>query len=85
MGLCPGIYQSGNTERIERNQAVDKWLMRILYECSGRVGMLDPRFQCYHLSISEVPSEARNFGGAKRNRIHRVIQSCGDSSYSHSS
>ena len=59
--------------------------MRILYECSGRAGMLDPIFQSYSLSISEVPSEAMNLGGAKRNRIDRVIRSCGDSSYSHSS
>jgi len=44
VGLCPRIYQSGNMERTERNQAVNKWLKWILYECSGRVGMLDPRF-----------------------------------------
>ena len=44
VGLCPRIHQSGNTERTERNQAVTKWLKWILYECSGRVGMLDPRF-----------------------------------------
>ena len=24
-GLCPGIYQSGNTERNVRNNAVNKW------------------------------------------------------------
>jgi len=47
--------------------------------------MLDSRFQSYCLSVSEVPSEAMNLGGAKRNSIHRVIRSCGDSSYSHSS
>jgi len=48
-GLCPGIYQSGSTERNVRNNAVNKWLKWIIYECSGRATMLDPRFQeCYY-------------------------------------
>jgi len=47
-GLCPGIYQSGSTERNVRNNAVNKWLKWIIYECSGRATMLDPMFQkCY--------------------------------------
>ena len=52
-GLCPGIYQSGNTERTERNQAVNKWLKWILYECSGRASMLDPRFQSYYYKVQK--------------------------------
>lgn len=48
-GLCPGIYQSGSTERNVRNNAVNKWLKWIIYECSGRATMLDPMFQkCYY-------------------------------------
>lgn len=48
-GLCPGIYQSGSTERNIRNNAVNKWLKWIIYECSGRATMLDPKFQkCYY-------------------------------------
>ena len=48
-GLCPGIYQSGSTERNVRNNAVNKWLKWIMYECSGRAIMLDPMFQkCYY-------------------------------------
>jgi transposase len=48
-GLCPGIYQSGSTERNIRNNAVNKWLKWIIYECSGRATMLDTTFQkCYH-------------------------------------
>jgi transposase len=50
-GLCPGIYQSGDKERTERNQAVNKWLKWILYECSGRAIMLNPRFQSYFYQI----------------------------------
>ena len=48
-GLCPGIYQSGSTERNVRNNAVNKWLKWIIYEFSGRATMLDPMFQkCYY-------------------------------------
>jgi len=48
-GLCPGIYQSGSTERNVRNNAVNKWLKWIIYECSGRATMLDPMFRkCYY-------------------------------------
>lgn len=52
-GLCPGIYQSGNTERTIRNQAVNKWLKWILYECSGRAIMLNPRFQSYFYKVQK--------------------------------
>ena len=52
-GLCPGIYQSGNTERTERNQAVNKWLKWILYECSGRASMLDTIFQSYYYKVQK--------------------------------
>ena len=48
-GLCPGIYQSGSIERNIRNNAVNKWLKWIIYECSGRATMLDSKFQkCYY-------------------------------------
>lgn len=47
-GLCPGVYQSGDMERNVRNHAVNKWLKWILYECSGRAIMLNPRFQRYY-------------------------------------
>ena len=52
-GLCPGIYQSGDTERNVRNHAVNKWLKWIMYECSGRAGMLDPRFRNHYYKIKE--------------------------------
>ena len=52
-GLCPGIYQSGNTERNVRNNAVNKWLKWIIYECSGRATMLASRFQEYYHKIKQ--------------------------------
>jgi len=52
-GLCPGIYRSGDMERNVRNQAVNKWLKWIIYECSGRATMLDPRFQGYYYKIKQ--------------------------------
>jgi transposase len=52
-GLCPGIYQSGDTERNVRNNAVNKWLKWILYECSGRAAMLDPRIQEYFYKVKQ--------------------------------
>jgi transposase len=50
-GLCPGIHQSGDTERNQKNNAVNKWLKWILYECSGRAAMLDPKIQDYYYNI----------------------------------
>lgn len=39
-GLCPGIYQTGNTEINVKNNAVNKWLKWIVTECSGRASTL---------------------------------------------
>ena len=52
-GLCPGIYQSGSIERNVRNNAVNKWLKWIIYECSGKATMLDPRFQKYYHKVKQ--------------------------------
>jgi transposase len=52
-GLCPGIYQSGDTERNVRNNAVSKWLKWILYECSRRAAMLDPGIQEYFYKVKQ--------------------------------
>ena len=52
-GLCPGIYQSGSTERNVRNNAVNKWLKWIIYECSGKATMLDPKFQQYYYKVKQ--------------------------------
>jgi transposase len=52
-GLCPGIHQSGEREHSVRNQAVNKNLKWILYECSGRASMLDPTFRSYYQKIKQ--------------------------------
>lgn len=39
-GLCPGVYQTGDTEINVRNYAVNKNLKWILTECSGRAATL---------------------------------------------
>lgn len=56
-GLCRGIYQSASTERSVRNTAVNKWLKWILYECSGRAIMLDPKFQKYFYAVQKRKGE----------------------------
>jgi transposase len=55
-GLCPGIYQSGNTQKSVKNHAVNKWLKWIMYECSGRATRFDPRFQQYFSQINKKKS-----------------------------
>jgi transposase len=52
-GLCPGIYQTGSTNRNVKNNAVNKWLKWIIYECSGRATQLDPKFQKYYYKIKQ--------------------------------
>jgi transposase len=56
-GLCRGIYQSASTERSVRNTAVNKWLKWIIYECSGRAIMLDPKFQKYFYMVQKRKGE----------------------------
>ena len=56
-GLCPGIYQTSSTNRTVRNNAVNKWLKWIIYECSGRATQLDPRFQKYYYRIKQRKGE----------------------------
>jgi transposase len=68
-GLCPGIYQTGTTERNVKNNAVNKWLKWIIYECSGRAMMLDPRFQNYYYKIKEK----KGFKTARRATARKML------------
>ena len=68
-GLCSGIYQTGNTERTVHNTAVNKWLKWIIYECSGRALMLDPRFQNYYYKIKEK----KGFKTARRATARKML------------
>ena len=66
-GLCPGIYQSGNTERTEINHAVNKWLKWIMYECSGRASMLNQKFQSYFYKTRRKRIQNRKKSCCKKN------------------
>jgi transposase len=68
-GLCSGIYQTGTTERTVHNTAVNKWLKWIIYECSGRTIMLDPRFQKYYYKIKEK----KGFKTARRATARKML------------
>jgi len=68
-GLCRGIYQSSSTERSVHNTAVNKWLKWIIYECSGRATMLDPRFQDYYYKIKEK----KGFKTARRAAARKIL------------
>jgi transposase len=68
-GLCPGIYQSGSTERCVRNNSVNKWLKWILYECSGRATMLDPKFQKCYFKVKQ----RKGFKTARRAAARKMI------------
>ena len=68
-GLCPGIYQSGDTERNVRNHAVNKWLKWIIYECSGRAAMLDPRFRKHYCKIKK----RKGFKTARRSTARKML------------
>ena len=68
-GLCRGIYQSSSTERSVHNTAVNKWLKWIIYECSGRAMMLDPRFQNYYYKIKEK----KGFKTARRATARKML------------
>jgi len=52
-GLCPGVYQTGNTELSVKNNAVNKWLKWILTECSGRAATLrGTDFQAHYATMA---------------------------------
>lgn len=68
-GLCPSIYQSGSTERNVKNNAVNKWLKWILYECSGRATMLDSRFQEYYYKVKQ----RKGFKTARRAVARKMV------------
>ena len=68
-GLCCGIYQTGATQRTARNTAVNKWLKWIIYECSGRALMIEPRFKRYYYKIKEK----KGFKNARRDTARKML------------
>lgn len=69
-GLCPGIYQTGNTERNVKNQAVNKHLKWIITECSGRAAIMKKtRFQQHYAKIYK----RKGFKVAKRSTARKML------------
>ena len=68
-GLCPGLYQSGGTERTVKNNAVNKWLKWIMYECSGRAVTLDLQFKKYFYRMQKK----KNYQTARRATARKML------------
>ncbi len=68
-GFCPGIFQTGNTERSVGNQAVNKWLKWIVSECSGRAAIMQNRFQFHYAKIKQ----RKGFKVARRSIARKMI------------
>ncbi|MBI5332730.1 MAG: IS110 family transposase [Candidatus Aenigmarchaeota archaeon] len=52
-GLCPGIYQSANTNRNVKQTACNHWLKWIVYECSGRAAMLNTKYTKHYYKLKQ--------------------------------
>lgn len=69
-GLCPGIYQTGNTERDVKNNAVNNWLKWILMECSGRAStMKNTKFMYHYAKIKQ----RKNAKVARRSTARKML------------
>ena len=68
-GLCPGVYQSGTKERNVRNNAVNKWLKWILYECSGKASIIEPRFKNHYYRVKKK----NNWQTARRSCARKMM------------
>jgi transposase len=51
-GLCPGVYQSGDTSYDVINYANNKYLKWILMECAGRAATLDSRYMTHFTKVN---------------------------------
>ena len=68
-GLCPGIYQSGNTTYDEIDNANNKWLKWILTECSGRTALLDQKYMKHYLKVKN----RKGFKIARRSVARKML------------
>ena len=69
-GLCPGTFQTGDTEKDVANNAVNKWLKWILTECSGRASILGgTKFQCHYAKIKK----RKNSKVARRSTARKML------------
>jgi transposase len=68
-GLCPGIYQSGNTNYDEIDNANNKWLKWILTECSGRSALLDKKYLKHYMRVKN----RKGFKVARRSVARKML------------
>lgn len=69
-GLCPGIYQTGKTERDVKNKEVNNWLKWIIMECSGRAStMKNTKFMHHYAKIKQ----RKNAKVARRSTARKMI------------
>lgn len=68
-GMCPGIYQSGDTMKTKKKTMVNKWLKWIIYECSGKAIQLDSRFTRYFNRMVEK----KNYQVARRATARKML------------
>lgn len=52
-GLCPGVYQSGDTNYNVINNANNKWLKWMIIECAGRAAMLNNRYMKHFAKVKK--------------------------------
>lgn len=68
-GLCPGIYQSGDSSRSVVNRACNKWLKWIVTECSGRAVTLDNRYMKHYHRVKQ----RKGFKTARRSVARKMV------------
>jgi transposase len=69
-GLCPGVYQTGDTEYNVANKAVNKHLKWIITECSGRASIMKgTRFQKHYARINK----RKGFKVARRSTARKML------------
>jgi transposase len=69
-GLCPGVYQTGDTEYNVRNYAINKHLKWIITECSGRAAIMQgTRFQKHYARIFK----RKGFKVARRSTARKML------------
>jgi transposase len=68
-GLCPGIYQSGDTNYSVMNNANNKYLKWILMECAGRAQIWDDRYMKHFTKVKS----RKGWKTARRSLARKMI------------
>jgi transposase len=68
-GLCPGVYQSGDTNYTIMNNANNKYLKWILMECAGRAPIWDDRYMKHFTKVKS----RKGWKTARRSLARKMI------------